>query len=602
MNAPSGFSCETCPQLRSTQMQLQRLTQENQALRDSLARRQDDWAQRLKQALDQHQAQLEKLQARHKDEVARKDAQLAKLKVTLAVYKDSPSGKNRPDRFSGEMPLGPKRLAGEDVDCAKASASKLSEVREAVALQGPTPEASQETPQQVSTEAKPRKRKGHDKGGRKMEEYLLQGKTIVLRPEIPSCSCCRLPMDWQRDLPSRSRPRIQAVMEAVVETVCSVFAVYRCPGCQKEVVVQAKAPDNRKYSLLTRVQTVTDHIRHQIPRSRLAERFRDLKLAHISDSLIWNWIKEVAADTIELYKAIVCKTQASQLMQIDASGLPIHSVEENDHRRDELTSKHWPLWQVQTLCTVVFFLTSRQYTENLLVFFSARIAQAKAAGEKIYLLADRAKNIAALGKLGIEIAFCWVHLRRDFITLGNQHPGHLEFARSWTKLLRTTFRLYHKRRKQIEDSPTWHHFDAELRTQIDKIKETAAEQMGDPKTPELRKKVLASLQKHWHGLILFLDHPFIPIHNNEVERRFRWLAIFRRISFGCVNEKSALIRAQLYTIYHTLDINKIPATDYLVAFLQEKYACKQANHDMKLEEWLPWSLSPRVRDLVFKKH
>jgi transposase len=408
-------------------------------------------------------------------------------------------------------------------------------------------------------------------------------------------------MAWQRDLPSRSRPRIQAVMTAVVETVCSLFAVYRCPGCQKELVVQAKAPDNRKYSLLTRVQTVTDHIRHQIPRSRLAERLRDLKLAHISDSLIWNWIKELSTDTTDLYDAIVGKTKASQLMQLDASGLPIHSVEEDDHRRDELTSKHWPLWQVQTLCTVVFFLTPRQYTNDLLVFFSERIAQAKATGERFYLLADRAKNIAALGKLGVEIAFCWVHLRRDFITLGNQHPGHLEFARAWTKLLRTAFRLYHKRRKQTEGSPPWHHCDAELREQIDKIRRTASEQVDDPKTPEIRKKVLASLQKHWHGLTLFLDHPFIPIHNNEVERRFRWLAIFRRISFGCWNEKSAIIRAQLYTVYHTLDINHLPANDYLLAFLQEKHACKLAKRKICMEEWLPWNLSPRVRKLVFKE-
>jgi predicted RNase H-like nuclease (RuvC/YqgF family) len=115
MNAPSGFSCETCSQMRSAQMQLQRLAQENQALRDSLARWQDDWAQWMKQVRVQGEAQRDKLRASHQKEVARKDAQIAKLTRILGDYKDSPPGKNRLDRFSGEMPVGPKRtLSGEE--------------------------------------------------------------------------------------------------------------------------------------------------------------------------------------------------------------------------------------------------------------------------------------------------------------------------------------------------------------------------------------------------------------------------------------------------------------------------------------------------------
>ncbi len=43
-------------------------------------------------------------------------------------------------------------------------------------------------------------------------------------------------------------------------------------------------------------------------------------------------------------------------------------------------------------------------------------------------------------------------------------------------------------------------------------------ELADPKLPTPCRKVLASLQEHWSGLIRFLDDPRIPLDNNASER------------------------------------------------------------------------------------
>jgi len=34
---------------------------------------------------------------------------------------------------------------------------------------------------------------------------------------------------------------------------------------------------------------------------------------------------------------------------------------------------------------------------------------------------------------GFELAFCWVHQRRDFLNLANSYPEHLDWAFGWVQ-------------------------------------------------------------------------------------------------------------------------------------------------------------------------
>ena len=47
-----------------------------------------------------------------------------------------------------------------------------------------------------------------------------------------------------------------------------------------------------------------------------------------------------------------------------------------------------------------------------------------------------------------------------------------------------------------------------------------------------QKKVLQSLLDHWPGLILFLDHPEVPLDNNRAENTLRTPVTGRKNYYG----------------------------------------------------------------------
>jgi transposase len=45
--------------------------------------------------------------------------------------------------------------------------------------------------------------------------------------------------------------------------------------------------------------------------------------------------------------------------------------------------------------------------------------------------------------------------------------------------------------------------------------------LADPGLPSAQKKVLSSINNHWSGLTVFLDHPQTPMANNKAENSAR---------------------------------------------------------------------------------
>lgn len=528
------------------------LADENRELRRTVERwrqQQDELCRRLH---EDYRRQLAEQAARHRAEIEARNLEIAQLRRQLAVYEHADQRRNQADSF-----------AGDRVEKKKKKAS--------------------------------RKRQGHGKGGRRKEPELPRGEDKLLDATPPVC--CDMPMRLIRELRPRWREEIEAVVTAVVRRIGRARGVYRCACCGQEKIVEAAAPVRPiagKYSLLTCVQQLVDHIRHQIPVHRLARRLRDLGLTHISDGTLCDIFRKLAELLADLDRMIIEKCQSADTFALDCSGLPIR---EEHPRRQNLESRHWPLWQIRTAVTAVFMLTVRQSTDELLAFFAPMLDRIATDGP-FRVMADRAKNIRVLEHLQVMVAFCWVHVRRDFIKLGRSDKQYLDFARQWVNHIRIGFRCHERRQRAGPGTKAWQQADARLRQHVDQLKQTLQQQLADPTLPECCRRLLHSMDEHWQGLTLFLDHLVLPMHNNDVERGYRWLAIFRRISFSCHNEMRAQDRARFYTIFQTLELNHINAVDYLVAFLSEQAKCRAENRPMPLLEWQPWQLSERVRQLI----
>jgi len=132
-------------------------------------------------------------------------------------------------------------------------------------------------------------------------------------------------------------------------------------------------------------------------------------------------------------------------------------------------------------------------------------------GEKKILSSDRFSAYKLLKRLGlVELAFCWAHQRRDFIKLKTKYPSLQPWADEWIERIAY---LYHINNERIEYSPQEPAFEAyqlQLQQAVSHIHSLLYENYDHPKQIAL----MQSMQEHWKGLTLFVQHPEIPIDNN----------------------------------------------------------------------------------------
>ena len=117
--------------------------------------------------------------------------------------------------------------------------------------------------------------------------------------------------------------------------------------------------------------------------------------------------------------------------------------------------------------------------------------------------------------------------------------------------------------------------------------------LADDTLPEIRRKTLDSLLRHWQGLTVFVDYPEVPMDNNRPERNWRDLARFRRNCNGVFSEKFAQVTASLMTVFMTLKVNNIAYVPYLKRYFQ---ACAAAGGRAPecLDGLLPWALADPI--------
>lgn len=78
------------------------------------------------------------------------------------------------------------------------------------------------------------------------------------------------------------------------------------------------------------------------------------------------------------------------------------------------------------------------------------------------------------------------------------------------------------------------------------------ETLREPELLPSAKKLLMSLNKHWSGLTVFVDHPEIPMDNNTAERGLLGSVVGRKNYYGSGSVWSTELAAALFTLFGTL--------------------------------------------------
>jgi transposase len=249
----------------------------------------------------------------------------------------------------------------------------------------------------------------------------------------------------------------------------------------------------------------------------------------------------------------------------------------------------WWLWIVLGADTVVYLLDPSRGHE---------VPQSHLGVEASGVLeVDRYSGYKAMTpvKSGLLLlAFCWAHVRRDFVGVGKSWTELTPWALEWLRRIRHLYRMNRERLRHPLNSAEFQEQDVLLRRAVEAMRAEAAEELSEPKLRQPCRKVLESLEEHWTGLVRFVEDPHIPLDNNASERAGRGPAVARKNFYGSGSLWSGRLAAAMFSLLATLAHWKINPRSWLTWYL-ESCAAAGGKAPQDFESFLPWNLSAERR-------
>jgi transposase len=249
----------------------------------------------------------------------------------------------------------------------------------------------------------------------------------------------------------------------------------------------------------------------------------------------------------------------------------------------------WWLWVVLGVDTVVYLLDPSRGHE---------VPQSHLGVEASGVLeVDRYSGYKAMTPVkngSLLLAFCWAHVRRDFVAVGKSWTELTPWALEWLRRIR---HVYHRNRERLQhphESPSFQEQDVLLREAMEAMRAQAVEELSRPKLRPPCRKVLESLQAHWTGLVRFVDDPRIPLDNNASERAGRGPAVARKNFYGSGSLWSGRLAAAMFSLLATLAHWKLNPRLWLTWYLESCAAAGGKAPD-DIQPFLPWNLTPERR-------
>ena len=430
---------------------------------------------------------------------------------------------------------------------------------------------------------KPKRRRGRqaDQSAPLRRDYShLPAREMILdRPEAEQiCPTCGLPLKV-----CGSEDSTQLEIEIIVfRRVIRRLRYQRTCGCPGPRTFTAlPAPKLIPKSLLgvsVWVEILLDKFASHRPTHRLLEQWRllglDLAAGTVNDGL-----KRLEPMFQPVLKALRQRNRQTHYKQADETRWRVFVVQQGKE------GFGWWLWVFVGEDTVVYIL---DITRSHKVPEGHYPSQAKGV-----LMVDRYSAYKAMDQVKsgqLRLAFCWAHVRRDFVRVGKGWPKLKSWALAWLQRIRALYRCNRRRLAKPNDPAQ----QAGLEQAVADMRQQLDNELADPKLRMPVHKVLSSLQEHWSGLTLFVSDVRIPMDNNRSERCARGPAVGRKNYYGSGALWSGRLAAMLFSILATLKLWKINPRLWLAWYLQ---SCAEAGGraPRDIEPFLPWNLSPEMR-------
>lgn len=336
---------------------------------------------------------------------------------------------------------------------------------------------------------------------------------------------------------------------------------------------------------------------HAQPVNRTLNDFSSLGL-DISSGTIAGGLQKITPLFEPIYKAFHQQQMTENKFHNDETRWEVYEQVEGK------TGHRWYLWVMRSVSVVFYRLDPTRSADVPIEHFSDLILKL------VIVICDRYSAYKKLARLNLAIilAFCWVHVRRDFLNLARSYPDLKNWGLDWVDEIS---KLYHLNNQRVEiwdpkllltwQSPLFkERHDAlgialnEMKSRCDAlivaddVAKEAKQKTGLLAT--IQRKLLVSLSKHWKGLTVFYDHPQVAMDNNSAEQSIRNPVLGRNNYYGSGSIWAASLAAMQFSIFQTMLLWGVNPRTWIHLYL-EACAKNKGVAPEDLSEFLPWKMS-----------
>ncbi len=530
------------------------------ALHGRAREREASWKEKAQQN-EKTVRQLEGVVAALEEENAAKERENAELKQEIATLKARIAWLNQ--QLFGRKSEQTKESTAEDQD----SDQEHSEASE-------DSETSEDSSNDKRKRGKQRGSKGH--GRRRHPELPSEEKVHELPESERFCPCCGKPFAIFPDTEDSEEIHWDYLLVRIVHRRVRYIRTCDCPELPRTVTapVPPKLIPKGMFTVGFWVRLLMEKYLFQRPLYRVLQML-ELEGLFLSQGTITGGLKRIGELVQPLYTRILERSRGAKHWHMDETRWSVFV---------EVAGKigyRWWLWVVVTRDTCAYLLDPSR---------SAEVPK-KHLGEdpEGIISADRYAVYKVLGDK-IRVAFCWGHVRRDFVRIRDGYKNLRSWGEAWVTRINDIFAQNAKRLEVLSNPEEFAVEDKALRTALDAMVEQRESELADSKLDPAPRKALESMRNHWEGLMLFVEYPEIPMDNNESERRLRNPVVGRKNYYGSGSVWSGMLAAILFTIFQTLLLNHIDPQKFLLSYFE---ACARAGGRApeNIDDFLPWNLS-----------
>lgn len=321
------------------------------------------------------------------------------------------------------------------------------------------------------------------------------------------------------------------------------------PDVEKEVIVTAPGVaellPGMNYTTEFVASVVADKYISHMPLERQIREMESLGLTGMKSSTLSRMCALSAASLEPLQERILRE-------DLIPSDLALH-LDETPWKIQNKNEKDGYMWVISNRYASYYFFKPTR---------SGQVLKEKLGSYSGPALTDGFSGYNVLAELGIAQAYCWAHVRREFLPLEEHDPT----VKPILDLIDELFAI-EREAKSFDELLILR--TRKSRPTLNRLQSLLMEEHPRSRPGGQKRKAIEYTTKRWEGLTLFVTDTRLPLSNNEAERTIRHAVVGRKNYYGSGNHAGGDTAATLFTIIESCKKNDIDPRSFLIMSLQK---------------------------------